>query len=217
MGTPDYLSPEQARSLHGVDGRADIYSLGCTFYYLLTQRIPYEGGTTMEKLVRHSTEHAVPVNTLRPEIPVQIAVIVQKMMAKKPDDRFQSAAELAAVLLPFSGQETTSWVAVESLPTENILPISNKSLPRLPVLDANHDPFANLDSQSDSAQMVGTLPGDGALTDLSESTSTSSSRRRRKVKKKDSGMLAAAILFLVILGVGAGIALTLKYVVFKGS
>src|SRR5262249_10044174 len=60
MGTPDYMAPEQARNLHKVDIRSDLYSLGCAFYFLLTGQVPFPGGSTMEKLVRHTTEDATP-------------------------------------------------------------------------------------------------------------------------------------------------------------
>jgi serine/threonine-protein kinase len=102
MGTPDYLSPEQARDLHRADIRSDLYSLGCTFYYLLTAQVPYPGGSTLEKVIRHSTEVAEPVERLRPGVPPAVAAIVRRLMAKKPEERFQAPAELAAALAPFA-------------------------------------------------------------------------------------------------------------------
>ena len=128
MGTPDYLSPEQCRNLHSVDGRSDLYSLGCTMHVLLTGQVPFPGGTTMEKLVRHTTEAPKPIENLRPNISPEVAAVVQKLLEKRPEDRFQSAAELAAVLLPLTGQESTNWVVVESLPAEAIMPVSSKNL-----------------------------------------------------------------------------------------
>src|SRR5262249_17134010 len=68
-GTPDYLSPEQARDLHQTDIRGDLYSLGCTFYYLLTASVPFPGGTTLEKLVRHGVQEPTPVEHLRLDVP----------------------------------------------------------------------------------------------------------------------------------------------------
>jgi serine/threonine-protein kinase len=102
MGTPDYLSPEQSRSLHKVDIRSDLYSLGCTFYYLLTGKVPFRGGTSMEKLIRHSTEEAAAVEKLRPDLGPEVAFIVRKLMSKDVADRFQSPLELAEVLAPFA-------------------------------------------------------------------------------------------------------------------
>jgi serine/threonine-protein kinase len=102
MGTPDYLSPEQSRNLHKVDIRADLYSLGCTFYYALTGQVPFPGGNRLEKMIRHSTEEATPVTQLRPEIPEAVAAIVHRLLAKNAADRFQTPAELAAALAPFA-------------------------------------------------------------------------------------------------------------------
>jgi serine/threonine protein kinase len=109
MGTPDFLSPEQARSLHQVDIRSDLYSLGCTFYYLLSGQVPFPGSTTLEKLIRHSTEDPIPLEELRPEILSSVAEIVRRLMAKRPEDRFQSPAVLAAALAPFAARGAVDW------------------------------------------------------------------------------------------------------------
>jgi serine/threonine protein kinase len=111
LGTPDFLSPEQARNLHHVDIRGDLYSLGCTFYYLLTGRVPFPGGTTLEKLVRHSTMEPAPINQLRPDISPPVASIIRRLMAKKAEQRFQTPAELAAILAPFAVQGPTQMPA----------------------------------------------------------------------------------------------------------
>lgn len=99
MGTPDFIAPEQARNSHSVDIRADLYSLGCTFHYILTGKVPFQGGSMIEKLFRHQTETAAPVEQLRPDIPPAVGAIIRKLMAKRPDDRFQIPAELAAALI----------------------------------------------------------------------------------------------------------------------
>ena len=109
LGTPDFLSPEQARDLHQADIRSDLYSLGCTFYYLLTGEVPFPGGSTLEKLVRHGTEEAVPVEKLRSDVPPPVAAIVRRLMAKKPAERFQTPAELAAALEPFAVEGPGTW------------------------------------------------------------------------------------------------------------
>jgi WD40 repeat protein len=98
IGTPEFLSPEQAADPHKADIRADLYSLGCTLYFLLTGQVPFPGGTAIEKLVKHRLEQARPVAELRPEIPPAICAIVQKLMAKRPEDRFQNPLELHAAL-----------------------------------------------------------------------------------------------------------------------
>jgi serine/threonine protein kinase len=98
IGTPDYIAPEQLEDPRGVDIRADLYSLGCTFYFLLTGQVPFPGGTLVQKLDRQRWQTAPGVNQLRPEIPAALAAVVRKLMAKHPDDRYQTPAELAAVL-----------------------------------------------------------------------------------------------------------------------
>lgn len=104
LGTPDFLSPEQARNMHSVDIRSDLYSLGCTMHYLLTGKTVFPGGTTLEKLVRHSTTEPPPIEALRPDVSPPVAAIYRRLMAKKPDHRFQTPAELAATLAPFAVQ-----------------------------------------------------------------------------------------------------------------
>jgi serine/threonine-protein kinase len=104
MGTPDYLSPEQGRSLHTVDIRSDLYSLGCTFYFMLTGRPPFPGGRALEKLVRHFSEEPRPITELRPDIPEGVAEIVHRLLAKNPLERHQSPIQLAMELTPFSMQ-----------------------------------------------------------------------------------------------------------------
>ncbi len=98
IGTPDFMSPEQARNSHLVDGRADLYSLGCTLYNVLTGKMPFPGGTALDKLFRHQEEQAVPVELIRPEIPQAVSAVVHKLMAKLPADRFQTGGEAASAL-----------------------------------------------------------------------------------------------------------------------
>jgi hypothetical protein len=98
MGTPDYIAPEQMLDARNVDHRADLYSLGCTFYYLLTAQVPFPGGSMGEKLLKHQMHVPTSVEQLRPEVPPAVVAIVNRLMAKRPDERFQTAAELAAAL-----------------------------------------------------------------------------------------------------------------------
>ena len=98
MGTPDYLSPEQALDSHSVDIRADLYSLGCTFYYLLTGKPPYGEFPLMRKLMMHQNEDARSVRELQPGIPADLEGIVRRLMAKRKEDRFQTPKELAEAL-----------------------------------------------------------------------------------------------------------------------
>jgi serine/threonine protein kinase len=117
LGTADYLAPEQAVDSHTVDIRADLYSLGGTFYYLLTGSAPFPEGTVAQKLLWHQTRDPKPVRDLRPDVPEEIAAVVAKLMAKAPEDRYQSPGELMAALQP--------WVQVP------IPPPAEKELPQL--------------------------------------------------------------------------------------
>jgi serine/threonine protein kinase len=101
LGTADYLAPEQALDSHTVDIRADIYSLGATFYYLLTASALFPEGSVAQKLIWHQSRLPRPVRSLRPEVPEEIVAIVDKMMAKDPAKRYQTPAELLAVLAPW--------------------------------------------------------------------------------------------------------------------
>lgn len=101
IGTPDYLAPEQAKNARTVDIRADIYSLGCTFYYLLTGQPPFPVGTLMQKLFKHQQEEPPTGEQIRPDLPPDVVAIFRKMMAKKPENRYQTPAEVAEAVAPF--------------------------------------------------------------------------------------------------------------------
>jgi serine/threonine protein kinase len=101
IGTADYLAPEQARNASVVDIRADIYSLGCTFYHLLAGNPPWPKVPVLSKLLKHANEEPPPVESLRTETPPEIAAIIRKMMAKQPENRFQTPAEVAQALKPY--------------------------------------------------------------------------------------------------------------------
>jgi hypothetical protein len=105
MGTVDYMAPEQALDSHAVDIRADIYSLGCTLFYLLTGQPPFPGGTDAEKLVRHQLKQPPDVHQMRPEVPGDLAAVVGKMLAKESGERFGTPAEVVQAL---SGESSVS-------------------------------------------------------------------------------------------------------------
>jgi len=98
LGTADYLAPEQALDSHGVDARADIYSLGCSLYYLLTGHPPFAEGTLPQRLMAHVKQPPPSVYRDRPDAPRDLVEICMRMMAKKPEQRYQSAREVAAAL-----------------------------------------------------------------------------------------------------------------------
>jgi serine/threonine-protein kinase len=98
IGSLDFMAPEQAVDPRQVDARADLYSIGCTFYYLLTGRVPFPLGSPAEKIARHKNETPRSVEELRPEVPACIGDIVRKLMAKYRRDRYQDCGELIDAL-----------------------------------------------------------------------------------------------------------------------
>ncbi|MDR1960437.1 MAG: serine/threonine protein kinase [Planctomycetaceae bacterium] len=99
LGTFDYISPEQARDPRNADTRSDIYSLGCTFFFMLTARPPFSEGTVLQKLLQHQGDIPPDVREFQPKIPEKVALLIQKMMAKDPKSRFQSPLELVRELV----------------------------------------------------------------------------------------------------------------------
>jgi serine/threonine protein kinase len=102
LGTADYLSPEQGRNSHNVDIRADLYSLGATFYFLLVGRAPFADGTLNQKLIRHQMKTPTAVRKLRPDVPEAMAMVISRMMAKDAAGRYQTPADVVAALAPWT-------------------------------------------------------------------------------------------------------------------
>src|SRR5262245_56747734 len=101
LGTPDYMAPEQADDPRKVDIRSDLFSLGGTFYFLVTGESPYPGTSLMQKLRRLLTEPTPSAAALRPDIPADLDELIRKLMAREPADRFQTPAELIEALDEF--------------------------------------------------------------------------------------------------------------------
>lgn len=102
MGTPDFMAPEQSSDSHTVDIRADIYSLGCTFYKLLTGVAPFSGPeyqTLLAKLAAHCERMPPPVSQFRRDVPDELVSVLDRMLAKSPADRFATPADVAEALL----------------------------------------------------------------------------------------------------------------------
>ncbi len=98
LGTFDYISPEQARDPRSADVRSDLYSLGCSFFYMLTGRPPFPNGTVLQKLLQHQADHPPDPRGVRPELPVDVSGILARLLAKNPAQRYQQADELIAAL-----------------------------------------------------------------------------------------------------------------------
>ena len=113
LGTADYLAPEQALNSHDVDARADIYALGCTFYYLLTGHPPFPDGSLAQRIAKHQTQQPADIRIDRPDCPRELIDLVRRMMHKKRERRIQSAGEVAA--------ELRAWLATQPATTASDL------------------------------------------------------------------------------------------------
>ncbi|HMP04007.1 MAG TPA: serine/threonine-protein kinase, partial [Gemmatales bacterium] len=172
LGTADYLSPEQAMDSHDVDIRTDIYSLGATFYFLLTGRPPFEGGTVTQKLLFHQMKEPERLAKLRPDLPAELIAVVEKMMAKDRNVRYQKPAEVVAALEPWTqGPPTT--------PGEDEMPRLSLAAQRAGTAEAN--PLPNLPpavqpsiSRNNLASSSQRRLSDSGARSTAEGTSTSS-------------------------------------------
>ncbi|MEZ6141860.1 MAG: serine/threonine-protein kinase [Zavarzinella sp.] len=123
VGTMDFIAPEQIGTPTGVDGRADLYALGCTLYYTLTGHPPFPGGTSVEKMKKHLNEYPPLITDLNPTVPVEFAKLVEKIMHKVPEGRLQTAI-IAREALARWGNATTARpmdVEADANPTEEIV------------------------------------------------------------------------------------------------
>jgi serine/threonine-protein kinase len=97
----DYLAPERVADLGATDVRASLYSLGCVFYYLLTGQVPFPGGSPLEKVRQHQREEPAPIDCLCSDVAPEVSSVVSRLMAKRPEDRYQTPAEVAVALKAF--------------------------------------------------------------------------------------------------------------------
>ena len=143
LGTPDYIAPEQISNARRADIRADIYSLGCTLYYLLAGKPPFRGDSLYDILQAHHSMDARPLNLVRPEVSVELAALVAKMMAKEPERRFQTPKELAQALAPFFKKGESAFkgpVAQVSVAAQAGASQTALEMTPPPTQSATHDP-----------------------------------------------------------------------------
>ncbi len=131
LGTFDYISPEQAHDPREADVRSDIYSLGCTWYYLLTGLPPFPDGTALQKLLMHGSKMPEDPRVHRHDLSDSLIAILRKMIAKRPSDRYQQPADLIDDLQTLAVLEDLSWTR-DTDPRES-LPPSSSSWSRLAI------------------------------------------------------------------------------------
>jgi eukaryotic-like serine/threonine-protein kinase len=153
IGTADYLSPEQAKNAHTVDIRGDLYSLGCTFYYLLTGRPPFAGGSLAQKLMRHHQEEPAALDALRADVQPTLAAVVQRLMAKRPEDRYQTPAAVALALMPFCRMTPASVEAARPAVRLHLRPDLRRNQENTPLPSAL---ASDIDNAAPQATLTGT-------------------------------------------------------------
>jgi serine/threonine protein kinase len=127
VGSMDYIAPEQTEDSAAADARSDLYGLGCALYYTLTGQPPFPGGDAKSKIKRHRREAPAALQELNPLVPAEFAAVVHPLLAKRPSDRPQSAAELRRQLLPFADPEPPPYVA--PMPTGHVVADLEKEQP----------------------------------------------------------------------------------------
>ena len=129
VGTPAYMSPEQASAERDLDGRSDLYSLGCVLYEMLSGQPPFAGSSPRATMARHAIEPPTPIRSLRPTVPLAVELALQRALAKAPADRFATMAEFCEAL-----------VTPVPAPTPLVSETDNRSIAVLPFVNSSADP-----------------------------------------------------------------------------
>jgi eukaryotic-like serine/threonine-protein kinase len=175
LGTADYLAPEQARDSHSVDKRADIYSLGCTLYFLLTGHAPFPEGSLAQRIQKHLNEMPKSIYEDRKDAPPALVDVCLRMMDKRPDARFQSAGEISQMLarwLEARGRDFSSGSSPGTAkrtigpPPRRSSPTRSGSMPTFPPhrdkTGANEDTVSNLHRETIKGAPANKPPGSSA-------------------------------------------------------
>ncbi len=161
LGSVDYLAPEQALESKDFDHRADIYSLGCTLYFLLTGRPPFPEGSLHEKLMKHQTVEPAPVTESRSDLSEKLVEVCEKMMAKEPAGRYQSAAEVSKALaklpLPKRRAKPAAPLKKTTAPSK-----PQEQLPVIDVGDSSSSVMARITPRAGSAKTAADKGGNGS-------------------------------------------------------
>jgi serine/threonine protein kinase/formylglycine-generating enzyme required for sulfatase activity len=197
MGTPYYMSPEQIRG-EVCDTRSDLYSLGVVFFELLTGHRPFEHETTIAIQIAHLNTAPPSVLVFNPELPAECDAIVQKLIAKRPEDRYQNTAELLSVLIARGASTGAGELRPSVDPTlQEVIAGTDDLALQVPI-------STTLSPTPTSIEAMGTIPvaANGALVDSGRTLPTEKTVQRAVPPKSGFRWVAGGIVALVLLGVG---------------
>lgn len=188
VGTPDFMAPEQARRSASADERSDVYSLGCTLFFLLTGRGPYEGGSRVKQLFAHREQPIPDLNQFCRDIPLSLAHLFQKLLAKKPDDRIPTMTAVIQALEAIHVQE---------------IPDSEQTKPRPQVVLSDSPPLKEAGTDQAGADQAGK---DVVITDRRKAPQikVAGPRGRRQNNRLTRGLV------LTVLPILAGIVIAVR-------
>jgi serine/threonine-protein kinase len=219
VGTLDYASPEQLGNAASADHRSDLYSIGCTLYFTLAGRPPFEGGDVVNKIFKQRMEDPEPLERVARGVPAAFAAIVRKLMAKKPDDRYQSGTALRAELARWTDPAKVRAILGAEAETARAFRLpSSRGAGDDDDLPLNRDDDGSSPLSFSLHDLVAADPEAARSRDPSVPTSAASPLRRRKqttlpflprYRSNDTQWLFHFIAIAVILGVLAILAITL--------
>jgi formylglycine-generating enzyme required for sulfatase activity/serine/threonine protein kinase len=203
LGTPDYIAPEQILDAARADIRADVYSLGCTLYFLLAGRPPFQGESLYEVLEAHHLQQAEPLNQVRPEVPAKLADVVAKMMAKDPAERYQAPKEAAQALAPFVETKLKPLPATPPPEGGKPRPVNRATMLQKARPDRQDEP-----KPPGAAPVIAPTKIEGSAVMAAPATSAAGGRGREPdsaaARRWLLGSIAAGVLLAGVLGLWAG-------------
>lgn len=201
LGTVDYIAPEQALNSKQADARADIYSLGCTLFYLLNGKAAYSGDSLMAKLLAHREQPIPSLSGYRIDVPEQLHAIFQKMVAKRVEDRYQSMTELIADLARCDVREEplADTLVTDGSGTDSGLTDFLKEVSLAPPTRRSSGKAATQVPKTAAATVPGSKPGSQTDRRVKQVRNLWSDARKRRTILLRAGIAGAALVLCAIL------------------